>query len=130
MPASVLTTRLPEWLSEELREEYAKYGDGPSEGLRRVVEEWWVRKNLPAIEYRDSLDGPRPAMKEGPELWSFFMVRRSYGDDLEGISEHYGGLPQEGMEQAMVYYKLFPDSIDEHLRENDRLMRLMQEKFE
>ncbi len=26
-------------------------------------------------------------MKEGPELRSFFMVRRSYGDDLEGIRE-------------------------------------------
>lgn len=130
MPASILTTRLPEWLGDELREEFAQYGEGPSEGLRRVVEEWWVRKNLPAIEYRDSLDGPRPAMKEGPELWSFIMIHRSYGDDLDGISEHYGGLSHEGMKQALAYYKLFPDSIDEHLRENDRLMRLMQEKFE
>ena len=130
MPATVLTTRLPEWLGEELKEEFAKYGEGPSEGLRRVVEEWWVRNNLPALEYRDSLDGPRIAMKEGPELWSFIMTHRSYDGDLDGVSEHYGGLPPEGMEQALVYYKLFPDSIDNHLRENDRLMRLMQEKYE
>lgn len=130
MPASILSARLPEWLGEELREEFAKYGDGPSEGLRRVVEEWWVRKNLPAIEYRDSLDGPRPAMKDGPELWELVMVNRSYEDDFEGISEHYGGLSEEGMKQGFAYYRLFPDSIDEHLRENDRLMRLMQEKYE
>jgi len=130
MPASILTTRLPEWLGVELREEFAQYGEGPSEGLRRVVEEWWVRKNLPAIEYRDSLDGPRPAMKEGPELWELIMIHRSYGDDLDGISEHYGGLSHEGMKQGLAYYRLFPDSIDEHLRENDRLMRLMQEKLE
>ena len=130
MSTTVLTTRLPEWLSEELKEEFAKYNAGPSEGLRRVVEQWWVGSNLPALEYRDSLDGPRPAMKDGPELWEFIMTRRGYDGDLDGVSKHYGGLPSEGMEQALVYYRLFPDSIDHHLNENERLWRLMREKFE
>ena len=125
MAAAVLTTRLPGWLSEDLREEFAQYGEGPSEGLRRVVEQWWVRKSLPLVEYRDSLDGPRPAMVKGPEVWEFIMVRKSYGDDLDGISEYFGGLHREGMEQAIAYYRLFPESIDEHLRENLRLEKLM-----
>ena len=125
MPAAVLTARLPEWLGEELRMEFARYGEGPSEGLRRVVEQWWVSRKLPLIEYRDSLDGPRPAMKDGPEVWSFIMIHRSYGDDFEGISEHYGGLPLENMKQALAYYRFFPDSIDGHLAENLRLERLM-----
>ncbi len=130
MSATVLTTRLPEWLGEELKEEFAKYNAGPSEGLRRVVEQWWVGCNLPALEYRDSLDGPRPAMKDGPELWSFIMIHRSHEGDLDGVSEHYGGLPIEGMEQALVYYKLFPDAIDHHLSEIERLWRLYQEQNE
>jgi hypothetical protein len=127
MPASILTTRLPDWLGEELRDEFARNGEGPSEGLRRIVEEWWVLKNLPAIEYRDSLDGPRPAIMEGPELWEFIMVQKSYGTGLDGISEYFGGLAKGRMEQALAYYKLFPESIDEHLRENQRLERLMLE---
>ncbi len=130
MPGPTMTIRLPEWLDEELRETFERQGEGPSEGLRRVVEEWWVQNNLPLIEYRPSLDGPRPAMKDGPELWSFIMIHRSYGDDFKGIGEHYGGLSEEGMRQAIAYYKLFPDSIDEHLRENDRLLQLMMEEYE
>jgi hypothetical protein len=130
MSAVVLTTRLPQWLGEELKEEFAKFNAGPSEGLRRVVEQWWVGNNLPALEYRDSLDGPRPAIKNGPELWSFIMTHRSYEGDLDGVSEHYGGLPADGMEQALVYYQLFSDAIDHHLAENERLWRLYLEQNE
>jgi len=124
----VLTTRLPEWLNVELREEFARFNTGPSEGLRRVVEQWWVGRNLPSLEYRDSLDGPRPALKDGPELWEFIMTHRSYGGDLDGVSEHYCGLPLEGMKQALAYYRLFPDAIDRHLAENERLWHLYREQ--
>lgn len=127
MSATVLTTRVPQWLGEELKEEFAKYDKGPSEALRRVLEQWWVGGHLPALEYRVSLDGPRPSMKDGPELWSFIMTWRSYEGDLKSVSDHYGGLPHEGMEQALVYYKLFPDAIDHHLAENERLWRLHME---
>ena len=130
MPAIVLTTRLPEWLGEELKEEFAKYNNGPSEGLRRVVEQWWVGVNLPALEYRNSLDGPRASIRDGTELWSFIMTCKALDGDLDRVSEYYGGLPREGMEQALVYYKLFPDAIDHHLAENERLWRLHQEHHE
>ena len=130
MPATVLTTRVPQWLGDELKEEFAKFNNGPSEALRRVVEQWWVGNNLPALEYRESITGPRPAMKNGTELWSFIMTWKAYDGDLEGVSEHYGGLPPEGMEQALVYYKLFPDEIDHHLAENERLWRLHLEQSE
>jgi hypothetical protein len=125
MSVSTFTIRLPGWLDAELREEFARNGEGPSAGLRRVVEEWWVRKNLPFIEFRPSLTGHRPAMKEGPELWAFIMAWKEYGDDFDGLNRHFGGLPHEAMEQAIAYYRLFPDSIDEHLRENERLERFL-----
>ena len=128
MAATVVTTRLPEWLGEELKEEFAKYNNGPSEGLRRVVEQWWVGANLTALEYRESITGPRPGMKNGPELWEFVMTWKSYEGDLDGISEHYGGLPAESMEQAIAYYRLFPTEIDHHLAENERLWRLHLEQ--
>ena len=128
MGAQTMTVRLPEWLDEQLRKEFAREGEGPSEGLRRIVEQWWVSRNLPMIEYRPSLDGPRPSMKEGPELWSFIMTYQEIGDDLERISECYGGLPEEGMRQGLAYYRLFPETIDEHLAEIDRLDRMFEEQ--
>ena len=128
MAAGTITVRLPEWLNGELRASFERQGEGPSEGLRRIVEEWWVSRHLPLIEYRPALDGPRPAIKDGPEIWSFILVHRDYGDDFAGLSEFYGGLAEEGMKQALAYYRLFPDRIDEHLRENDRLLNLLEEQ--
>jgi hypothetical protein len=130
MPTATITVRLPEWLDQELRETFAQNGDGPSEGLRRVVEEWWVSRNLPLIEYRPSWDGPRPSMKDGPELWSFIMNHKAYEGDLDRLSRHYGGLTEEDMKQALAYYELFPETVDAHLAENDRIARIMMDKYE
>ena len=130
MSTATITVRLPEWLDQELRETFEQNGDGPSEGLRRVVEEWWVSRNLPLIEYRPSWDGPRPSMRDGPELWSFIMVHKEIGDDFDRLSSYYGGLSEEGMKQALAYYELFPETIDAHLAENDRIARIMMDKYE
>lgn len=127
MAGSTLTTRLPEWLEEELREEFEERGEGPSEGLRRIVEEWWVLTHLPRIEFREGVTGLRPALKGGPELWEIILVRRGYGEDREGLREHFGDLEEEDLRQALAYYELFPGSIDDHLQELDRLNRLHEE---
>ncbi len=40
MATVTATTRLPDWLERELRTFWETHGEGPSIGLRRVVEEW------------------------------------------------------------------------------------------
>ena len=127
MAGSTLTTRLPEWLEAEVREEFAGRGEGPSEGLRRLVEEWWVLTHLPLIEYREGAGVKRPALRGGPKVWAVIWIGRSYGEDIEGLKEHFGGLTDEQIHQARAYYSLFPEPIDSHIRENERLERLHEE---
>ncbi|MFO7767586.1 MAG: hypothetical protein R6W82_01290 [bacterium] len=124
MAGTTLTTRLPEWLEEEIREEFEQRGEGPSEGLRRVVQEWWILTRLTLIEIREGVTGPRPALKGGPEVWEVILVRRWYENDPKGLRDYFGGLTEEQLRQALACYELFPEPVDEHLREIDRLNEL------
>ena len=124
MAGSPLTTRVPEWLEAELKEEFAERGHGPSEGLRHVLQEWWMMKHLPDLEWRDGVTGARPAIKGGPEVWEVVMTFRSYEGDFEGLAGHYSWATQDQLKQALAFYELMPEPIDEHLEENLRLERL------
>ena len=128
MAGSPLTTRVPEWLEEELREEFEAKGEGPSEGLRRVLQEWWMQKHLPELEWRSGVTGQRPAIKGGPEVWEVVMAHRSHGGDLERLAEHFSWVTREQLEQALAFYRLMPEGIDEHLEENRRIERMHRER--
>jgi uncharacterized protein (DUF433 family) len=126
MAGAPLTTRVSEWLEAELKEEFSERGEGPSEGLRRVIEEWWVHKHLPAIEWREGVTGPRPAIRGGPEVWEVVMVARELGDTLEPPVAHFDRVSREDLDQALACYRLFPEGIDHHLEENARIERLFR----
>jgi len=123
MSAAPLTTRLPEWLDQEIREYFRSNGVGVSAGMKQIAEEWWIIQNMPSIEIRDGVTGPRAALKDGPDIWQIIMVKEDYGDDLKGLSEHFGDLPIEDIEKALAFYELFAEQIDAKLRENERAMK-------
>lgn len=128
MSTKPLTTRLPDWLDADLREFFREHGLGPSEGLREVADEWWAMQTFPAIEFRDDPFGRRAALRSGPEIWEIVMVWRDYGDDLEGLRDHFAHLPAEHLEQALAYYRRFPDRIDALIEQNERVARLLEER--
>ena len=123
-----LTTRVAQWLEAELKEEFSRRGEGPSEGLRRVIEEWWVHKHLPAIEWREGVTGSRPAIRGGPEIWEVVMVAREGGGGLEPPAGHFDWVSREELRQALAFYRLFPGDIDRHLQENERIERQLREE--
>src|SRR5437773_9288759 len=47
---STVTARLEPWLEHAIREFWARHGEGPSGGLRRVAEEWWTLHNFRHLE--------------------------------------------------------------------------------
>ncbi|MGH7563707.1 MAG: hypothetical protein ACREK5_04710 [Gemmatimonadota bacterium] len=122
-----MSTRLPASLDQELRRFFREHRLGPSEGLRRVVHEWWAMGNFPAIEFRDDTFGRRAALRSGPEVWEVLMVWRDYGNDLEGLYDHFAGIPPEDLDQALGYYRHFPEPIDQLIEENERIARLLGE---
>ena len=124
MAGNPLTTRVPAWLEVELREEFEVKGEGPSEGLRRVLLEWWMQKHLPELEWREGVTGARPAIRGGPELWEVVMVDRSLEGDFEALAGHFSWATREQLEQALACYRLMPEYIDRHLQENQRIERM------
>ncbi|MFC1539852.1 hypothetical protein ACFL41_00010 [Gemmatimonadota bacterium] len=129
MSAPPLTTRLPEWLDQEIREFFKKAGLGVSTGMKQITEEWWIMRNMPSVEIRDGVTGPRAALKDGPDIWQIIMVKEGYGDDLQGLSEHFGDLPMEDIETALAFYRLFPEQIDAKLRENEQAMHFLMKMY-
>lgn len=124
MVGSPLTTRVPDWLEAELREEFEARGEGPSEGLRRIIEEWWMNRHLPELEWREGVTGPHPAIRGGPEVWEVVMVQRGYEGDFDRLAEHFSWTTPEALKQALAFYELMPERIDAYLEENRRIERL------
>ncbi|MFQ5890721.1 MAG: hypothetical protein ACE5JR_11795 [Gemmatimonadota bacterium] len=117
---ATLSTRIPRWLEEELRSVFQRQGEGPSEGLRRIVSEWWACRTFGAIEFRDALGGRRAALRDGPEIWEIISVQRDYGDDAEALRAHFSWIPAEALGQAVEYYRRFGDEVDALIAENER----------
>lgn len=120
------TTRLPDWLEREIRTFWEAHGEGPSIGLRRVVEEWWAMQHFPAIEFRDGVSGRRAALREGPDVWEVAMVARDYGDDLDALAAHFGSrVSPDALKQALAYAERFPQEIQDWITENERIGRFL-----
>lgn len=126
MAASTISTRLPEWLDGEMTKHFAMRREGRSEGFRRVVEEWWVPTNLPAIEYRDGVSGRRASVRGGPDVWEIMMVARDFAGDADGLRRYFEWIPAENIDQAFAYAQRFPEQIEYELKENDRVGRWLE----
>jgi|1185.fasta_scaffold38015_1 uncharacterized protein (DUF433 family) len=130
MPATPITTRLPEWLEAELNGAFAAAGEGRSEGLRRIAEEWWTLEHFPAIEFRDGVTGRRASLRGGPDVWEIAMVARDLGDDREGLYAHFGWIAREHLDQALAYAEKFAAEVNERVELNERVGRQMQAAYE
>jgi hypothetical protein len=130
MSVSPITTRLPDWLDDELKKHFAKYREGRSEGFRHVVEEWWALTNLPAIEYRDGVSGRRASLRGGPDVWEIMMVARDLAGDADAVRKYFEWIPAENLDQAFSYAQRFPEQIAYELEENDRVERWLESEAE
>lgn len=124
-----MSVKVRPWLEEELRREFEERGESVSAGLRRVLEEWWTRRHLSAIEFRETLSGRRAAVEGGPEVWEVVMVARDYEGDPAGLREHFAWLDEEVLDSALEYYERFPDPIDSLIEENERTGRYLSERL-
>lgn len=121
---AIVSARLADWLDRELRAFWSAHGEDPSTGLRRVAEEWWAMQRFPGIEFRDGPSGRRASLREGPDVWEVAMVAQAYPGDLEGLSEHFGGLiPRDALTEALAYAEHFKHEIGDWIAENERVGR-------
>jgi hypothetical protein len=120
------TARVDDWLGEEVREFWREHGIGPSSGYRHIVEEWWTLQRFPLLEFRDGVSGRRAGLRNGPDVWEVVMVAQEYGDDVAALEGHFGGvIATEALEQALAYAERFPESVEDWIKENARIGRLL-----
>ncbi|HUP00791.1 MAG TPA: hypothetical protein VM737_04630 [Gemmatimonadota bacterium] len=108
-----ISTRLPTWLDDWLRFHFNRRGEGPSVGLRRVVEEWWTRENYSAIEIREGPRGRLAAVSGGPELWQVIAIWRSSGEKAGLVESAFPVVNERVLEQVLEYAILFSDTIED-----------------
>lgn len=124
------TVRLAEWLAREIRAFATEQGLKPSVGLARALQEWWVMRQFPGIEFRDGPAGRRAGLRAGPDVWELVMIARAYGKDRRRLLRHFGGhLSEEQLEEALAYTKTFPDEIDGWIAENERVGRMLEQRL-
>jgi uncharacterized protein (DUF433 family) len=120
---SPLCTRLTADLDDEVRGFFARHTLGPSQGLRRIIEEWVTLQRYPALEFREGVFGRRAALRHGPEVWEIVSISRRYGPDRERLYAHFSWLDAASIDQALEFYKAMPDDVDRILAENERIAR-------
>lgn len=126
MPTSPITTRLPDWLDEDIRGYWARIGERPSPGYRRIIEEWWTCQHLSELEFRDGVAGRRAGIRGGPDVWEVIIVARQCERDPQRIAEHFGGhLSVEAIRQALSYQERFGELVEAQIRDNERVERML-----
>lgn len=126
---ATLTARLDDWLKEDIERFWRERGEGPSTGLRRMAQEWWVMNRFPAIEFRDGISGRRAGVRGGPDVWEVALVARDYEGDREGLYEHFGGFTdRDALDQALEYAERFPEEVGAMIAENERVERALRQR--
>lgn len=120
---SPLCTRLPTNLDEEVRSFFERHGLGPSQGLRKIVEEWAILQRFPSLEFREGVFGRRAAVRSGPEVWEIVSAARRYGPDREVLYSHFSWLEPASLDEALEFYHALPADVDRILTENERIAR-------
>ncbi|MFA6111210.1 MAG: hypothetical protein WDA75_20830 [Candidatus Latescibacterota bacterium] len=128
MGSTAVTTRVPQWLDQEVRTYWGKCGVRPSTGYGRAIEEWWVQQNLPLLEYRTGVAGRRAGIRGGPDVWEVALAAAAYPPGVQHLVDHFGGhLAPEALMQAMQYAERFSEAIRQVLDEQRRLEELLGE---
>lgn len=109
-----IAVRFPRWLEEQLRRSFESLGVTPSEGVRQILEEWWVTRHYPALEYRCAAFRRLPAIRGGPTVveWLLSDPARPLDGEVRRQVEDFVALARARFEEALRE----PDRVVDGLR--------------
>lgn len=98
-----IAVRFPVWLDEQLRRSFEALGVTPSEGVRQILEEWWVVRHFGALEYRCAEFRRLPAIRGGPTIveWLLSDPSTPLDGDVRRQVEDYVALARSRFEAAL-----------------------------
>lgn len=115
-----ICVRLAADLEARLEAFFRERGWGPSEGMRHVVREWVALDAHAWLEFRDTPFGRRAAIRGGPEVWELIQTWERVGRDQDRLYRHFGWLEPTAIDEALAYYRGFPEAVDQVLERNAR----------
>lgn len=115
------TLRIPPKLEEELSKEFKFRGQKWSEGVVQLLTESIKCRRVPGVYFRDTVRGRREAAIGGTGLgvWEVISLRREMASDDE-IQLALPQLRPHQIANALNYYRLFPEEIDERIAIDDQ----------
>lgn len=123
MASKHLTLRMQEESLASLAGESDRQGRSRSELARELIEEGLRMRRHPGIVFRDGIAGRRPALADGPQVWTLVSVWSDIdGTDEERINktaEWLSVLPHQ-VREGLHYYAEFKDEIDAWIERNRR----------
>jgi hypothetical protein len=118
-----LTLRIDQASLDRLERESERTGQNRSELARQLIEEGLRMARHPGIVFRDGIAGRRPALSNGPQIWTLVSV----WSDFEGTEEHrvnetaeYLNLSPQQVRAGLRYYAEFRGEIDAWIAVVDR----------
>jgi hypothetical protein len=123
MASKHLTLRMPSESLERLERESERTGLSRSELARTLIEEGLRMARHPGIVFRDGAVGRRPALAEGPQVWTLVSVWGDFdGTEEERVEETatYLRLSPYQVREGLRYYAEFKDEIDAWIERNRR----------
>lgn len=119
-----LCARLPREIESELERVFDEQQWSPSEGLRRIIQEWLSAERYPRIEFRETRAGRRAALRGGPEVWEVAAAAGPARAMSAAVGQRFAGTRTEALEEALAYAREYAGQIDPIIAREERLARL------
>ena len=107
-----------------------RLGKSQSEMGALFIEEAMREAEFAGIEFRDSILGRQPYMKDSNlAVWEVIMIARDHGMDAERVGAYFRR-PRAWVNAGLHYYEAFHDELDPVLEDNrtmtfEKLKRLL-----
>ena len=116
--SQVVSTRLSETTVERLHRLARRLGKTPSETSALLIEESLRENEFPYIEFRHSLNGRQPYLKNSSlAVWEVIMIAQDYKMDLQKTAEHFHR-PVEWVKAAVLYAEAYAEEINQAIADS------------
>lgn len=123
MASKHLTLRIEPEALQRLDAESERTGQSRSELARTLIEEGLRMARHPGIVFRDGAVGRRPALADGPQVWTLVSVYREFTGTEEARVDQtaaYLALSPQQVREGLHYYVEFADEVDAWIARNER----------
>jgi uncharacterized protein (DUF433 family) len=118
-----MTTRLrdlsiPDELDREVSRESTDRETTWSALATELLEEALRMRRAPGVVFVDGPAGRRAAVAgSGLDVWEIVATWRAAAEDFGKLRQSYGWLTEPQLRAALTYYELYPQEIDQRLRQ-------------